>query len=365
MNWLISNIVSILGLHYGKNLRYTNIAYVCHMFRRISPLNIVMSGVFQSVAITVGLIFLFDRPWPDPNTKENVGYFIVIASLWGVISPALIWNYERNSTLKFLRSYRKFVGIGGRYKEVRREALANVKKDTSAKFIISTWVISCSIIFLLGGDYIQSLGISGVGDWLWWYIFVGVILFSYYTSIGICYSIKTVKVCSLIYPSSKIAEIYRTDNKLGLSFVGRFSQETTIPFLSGWMFAPILYSAYTLGSDFVSLFSLILFVIYQIFVAFTFFWPIFIVKRHVNYSKDEWYRLTNLKIREIIASKNGVGDIDYDAFNFHRNVRSDIDKISPWPLGLQTFARFLSFSILVPLIVGIATNSMDVFLRFF
>jgi len=234
----------------------------------------------------------------------------------------------------------------------------NIYDLTFNRWFTPIWILAAAAAFIGARKFVFGFGVSGYGDIFWWILFLGVILVAYYTSLGFCLSYKAYVLTTMISRARLDQRIYHPDGVFGLSFIGDFAFTTAAMFLSGWIFAPLVYFSGSASSGWRYFYSTPAFLleVFFIFTLLSFVIPIYIV--HYKILKEK-------KIHSVILYKiaNELTNIPHESFSedhlkkfdFARKLIDEIKAMPNWPLRLDTALKFSLVSIVVPVLAAIIT----------
>lgn len=350
MNHVIIWVVKFL-LHRTTTLdRLSSASNAIRAIHLAPPWNYLIVGLLQSLPVFSVILYMFIERRPYGTNPIEAYISLSLIGVWSFAFAFLVEKYERKAILRFLKDYKKFIGIGHGYQTVRRKALEKIS-GKRGYFMIKFIVIS-SVIFgyVMADEITTGFAIIYYRDFLWWILFFGAGLYGYYTSIGVCLAFKTIQICRCIDLSAEKMSIYRFDRRYGLSFVGIFSLRTTLPLITGWLLAPIVYMSIMLDKDMPNYPAIFLIIAYFIFVLVTFFYPIFLIRAQIKMIKETQGRDVNRTLRELLDE---FSQENFQKFLIYRAMREDIFHAQEWPLDIDTLTKFVFTNVTIPLIVGL------------
>jgi hypothetical protein len=309
------------------------------------------------VAFVLILLFLL-RSAEIKHTKREV-FALLLASLWAWLGPVLIWYYERFTVPYFVRKCKRIITDIGQYNIIRDKAYSNIMSLKFTRVFVPVWIVLVSIAFIRASAFISGYGIRGINDYFWWIIFLGVALMAYYTSLGFCFTYKTILLTMLVGKSKLDSNIYHQDGVFGLSFIGDFAFKTAMMFFSGWLFAPLMIlsgSSYGSSIDDLRSMRLLLLIMYTVYTIASFMIPIYII--HDKSLREKSNRASSyllLANRLAKALEVRLSEPQLKKFEFCKRMIEDIRLMPSWPLRLDTGLKFMITSIVVPILAAVLT----------
>jgi hypothetical protein len=305
------------------------------------------------VFVVLGLLFFLRSSELTRSPREVMA--LLLASFWAWVGPVLVWDYEKYVLPQFARDSKRVVAGRKQYDLIMRSVYKNVYALKFCRYFTPIWMLFVIAGFLAADQFVHGFGIHGYKDYFWWFFFVGVGFFSFYTSLGFCFAHKTLHLTNLIAQARLDKDIYHPDGVFGLSFIGEFAFKTAAMFFSGWLFAPLILmsvSANTIGQYLASI-QVLLLIIYFLFTVVYFFMPLYVIHSKIMKEKvirtRELYRLVN------IFSKSLESDQPEDMtkkYTFVKTIIDEVRSIPNWPLRVDTALKFTLTSIFIPVIAG-------------
>ncbi len=210
--------------------------------------------------------------------------------------------------------------------------------------------------FFQSAEFVSKFGIKGFDDWLWWVLFIGVVLYAYYTSLGFCFAYKSIYLVKLIEIDNVESNIYNNDGVFGFSFIGDFALKTNMMFLSGILMVPLLFFMidYNKLSDYALPFAMIL--IYVIYTVCVFIAPIYMVHRKIIKEKELLLQKYTQLANAINVELLGTFDVEgHGKLDFYRSLIGDVNKVGDWPLKFDQGVKFSLSSIILPILASVAS----------
>lgn len=342
MGSIIGSILRIFGYNSFRRNYVSSVTNTIDMIPCKKANRWIWGGLIHSIPVVlVFLMFWLTEAKPVRHGLE-IWAALLIASSWGFLGPSCIWIFERITLPKLWLDCSKRLTLDSDKRLVRKLIYSNTLNSMPFKVISILWMFAVSYYFFKSQFFVFGFGVGDFTTFEWWVLYIGVIFFSYYSALGICFSIRAVTIVKAIANCTILPIPYDADNSFGFSFVGDFAQRTNLMFLTGWLFVPLLtmlsmdgFSKGSLGA-----FSLIL--RYLLFVTIAFVAPILIIHKRLVAIKKVLLKGASSNIQECHARheedrKQGTA-INFLAF---RAIASDIKKMSVWPLNLDTLMRFI------------------------
>lgn len=225
-------------------------------------------------------------------------------------------------------------------------------------------VLTIFWIYVIAAGYLASLGfISNLignnklfSDWLFYVLSIGVLMISYYTSIGFCFAFKAVYITLLLVKCELKKNIYYHDGVFGLACVGDLAFQTSAMFCTGWFFAPLIILIGQHNGKTALLISYLMLFLYFVSTIVTFMIPVFLIHSKLYEFKEilikTFYEPAN---RAYLRTLLNWSEENQKQFDFYEKVYARIRSIPSWPLNFDTTLKILTTSVIVPTIVGIVS----------
>jgi hypothetical protein len=302
----------------------------------------------------IGIILYVRSADVTHSFKEKLA--LLLAASWVGVGPALIWYYERCILPQFAWDCRHIVASRNAFSTIRRATYSNVYELRFCRFLTPAWMLFVFLTFMIANPFISGFGIRGHSDILWWIVAVGVLLISYYTSLGFCLAHKAVYLTRLVARSKLQQKIYYPDGVFGLSFIGEFAFKTTAMFFSGWLFAPLIVMSANIHdiTEYLVSTQNMLLLTYFVFTAIYFFRPLSIIHHKIVREKRSRPRRIYAEANQLATAEHPPeADSIHKRMDFLRKILDDIRAIPNWPLRLDTAVKFVVTSLFIPVFAGV------------
>jgi len=197
-------------------------------------------GVLHIIPVVAVLIYLAlwrSTAWQD-DPKAMLA--LILSCSWVWLGPTLIWYYEIHTLPQFDKEAKKILNDDSQYRKLQSLIYSSIYNLKFSVIFTTIWVAAAALGYYKSSTFLLKLGIYDRSDIVFWIIGLGVVLVSYYTSIGYCYAYKAILLTKLVAASELRASVYWGDGVFGLSFIGKFALKTAWMFFSGWLFVPML-----------------------------------------------------------------------------------------------------------------------------
>lgn len=174
-----------------------------------------------------------------------------------------------------------------------------------------------------------------------------------YSAIGIAFAFRSIKWVNEICILQTDCNLYDADGVLGYGYLGRFSLDTAMMYVSGWFMVPVLYNvvAPSLGLYMVLWFTIM--TSYTLMLLLLFWIPVFVLHRRIIRSKCKIVeRFGESAVLALQKLQSKYTDAGAAKFEFHRNVLADARSIREWPLRVDELVRFSLSVVILPVIVS-------------
>ena len=286
---------------------------------------------------------------------------ILLACSWLFVGPQLIWFYESvaiRRCVKFTRRLRLKKTDAKNINDVARKWLY------SDRFNVFFTASFCAVVlwsYISNDDFIlRAIGYDDHGNWIYISVSLGVMLASYYASIGFCFSFRTAMIASAIAKSEIKINMYSTDGLSEFKFLGRFIFQTSLMFNSGWLFMPSMITMSRYSTSVNSYLSLYLLTFMFIASGFTgFIYPIIILHRKLINMKEQYIsKFQKDANKTLINATLHRSEEANKHFDFYEKLYLRIRSIPTWPLSVDTALRLILTSVLIPLIVALLSAQL-------
>ena len=181
---------------------------------------------------------------------------------------------------------------------------------------------------------------------------IGILVYSYYTSLGFLLAAKMVRLTYRLSKSSIVLDPWDPDGNGGFAFVGRHVQSASLSFASGMLFLPILLyvnhafvyeNAYIIYS-YASAYSIAILACVVI--------PIYFIHQAIDRQKKIQLRRIQRVLNRLAPQIPGGGSFaNYAEYRLAHDLYNHTKDISEWPFRLQEVLPAAGFAI-----SGIATT---------
>lgn len=320
-------------------------------------------GLLHFFPVVLVLLLLFTLRTSEIRHSGKDIIALLLAATWAWLGPVLIWYYEKVTLPRFAKSCRAIIADTQDYRILRHALCGNIYDLNICKYFTPIWILAAVVAFISANDFIIGFGVSGYHDIFWWAIFLGVVLIAYYTSLGFCFSYKAYLLTRIVSRARLDRRIYHVDGVFGLSFIGDFAFTTAAMFLSGWVFAPLIFFSVNQKSLWQYLYSTpaMLLEVFFIFTVLSFVIPIYIIHYKILREKSirsrSFYKIAN-ELSEI--PDNSISEDHLKRFDFAKKLIVEVQSIPNWPLRLDTALKFSMVSIFVPVLAAAITAILKV-----
>jgi hypothetical protein len=115
----------------------------------------------------------------------------------GVRRPSINMVLREIYFARFAKDCRSIIVDFNAYRIIRKNVYSNIWSLTFFRYFSPLWVAITVATYVSARDFIAGFGVRGISDAFWWVIILGVVLISFYTSIGFCFAYKTVRLTHL------------------------------------------------------------------------------------------------------------------------------------------------------------------------
>jgi hypothetical protein len=309
----------------------------------------LIGGLLHFVPVAVGLVVVFVlRRREITHTWQQVAS-LCLAAMWSFLGPASIWYYERYVLPRLNKNCRQRLSDSVQRRRMQRRIYSPIMHSRASRVIIGGWVLTVSVVFVNSARTLEGYGIGAVNDPLWWLLFAGVVMYAFYSALGVSFASRSLRLIHLLSWSTIRQDLYHRDGVMGFSFVGEYALATFLLFATGWLFVPAL----VIHAPDTNAFYLLV-VGYSGFLLFVFLFPIVSIHRTIVRAKAEI--ASPFRTRASAALKElgqRYDDKLADVFELDRTVVSDTHLVREWPVGVDVFVRFLLSVIFFPVFVGL------------
>lgn len=306
------------------------------------------------VIAVIGVVLYVRSPDVTHSLKEKLA--LLLAASWVSVGPALIWYYERCILPQFAWDCHRIVASRSAFRTIRQAVYSNIYELRFCRLFTPAWMLFVFLTFLVANPFISGFGVRGHTDTLWWIVAAGVLLISYYTSLGFCLAHKAVYLTRLVAKSKLQQDLYYSDGVFGLSFIGEFAFKTTVMFFSGWLFAPLIVMSANVHNitGYLTSTQNILLLTYFVFTGVYFVRPLSIIHHKIVREKRSRSRRIYVEANQLATAENPP-DVDalQKRMDFLRKILEDLRTIPNWPLRLDTAVKFVVTSVFIPIFAGV------------
>lgn len=274
---------------------------------------------------------------------------LYLAMSWSIVGPALIARYEMYTRPIFLKKCRRIIPLTSDFTRIRQLANSSLYTSIPSKFISLIWIVVVAIGFMYSSEFVNAYGLDGFNDWLYWFLFAGVIIFAFYSSIGFCLTYRAYELAQLVSKATLSDSIFHHDRTLGLSFVGEFAFKTIAIFSSGWLFGPLVVMIGYDGGGGYLVVPIVLLGIYFLTTVFAFFSLVYSVHlKLISEKKRLMSAYLDMADKSVELSRGSWSELENKKLQYAKEVIADIRSISEWPLKLGVAVKVATSSLLAP-----------------
>ena len=301
----------------------------------------IWGGLIHSVPVVLVFLMFWFVDSKLVRHDLEVWAALLLASLWGFLGPSCIWIFERITLPKLWLDCSKKISLDTDKRLIRKLIYQNSLDSITFRILLIFWMAAVSFYFFKSQTFVSGFGVGNFNTIEWWVLYIGVIFFSYYSALGILFSIRATIIVRAISKSKILPVPYDSDNSFGFSFVGDFALRTNLMFLTGWLFVPLLTMLSMDGFSRGSLGAFSLIIGYFLFVTIAFVAPILLIHKRLVAIKKVLLIGASSNIQEShVKHEHNRQQATAISFLAFRAIASDIKKMSVWPLNLDTFMRF-------------------------
>lgn len=309
------------------------------LFGAVPALAFVVYGLARAEYFTVGY-------------AASIGFLVVFL----LVAPYVVWYYDGVLLPSFFVAVSELVESEGRLAEISR---------SYQRWFSNRWWVPCILTFptvavlLFGGrSFVRSHGLFGLGDPLFWVVFLALLWIATFVAIGIAMLYTTLGIVRAIAAEELIIDPLHRDGLGGVSTVGYLAIRTTVMLSLGSLLLPLQFQ-YAISTG--SLVTAVIYfngVLYAVGIAVSFVYPTVLINRRANELRDETleelrdqYRTLKQQSQEprYGASLESTDQELELKLQRVRNEYRDFQQVTLYPLELSILARLVA-SVLLPLV---------------
>jgi hypothetical protein len=358
MATLIRLLLGLFGIRVDSRRRWCGVTNTIEALPGTKFTQQVLGGTLHVFPVILLLLYIYFRRLNSWALSGSESIALLLACSWTFVGPQLIWYYETVSIRKFVVKYRHLIEYKMETKALRRALYSSIYEMRINVVFTTFWVC------VLAAGYWSSLTFVAklIGnnelfrDWLFYVLSFGVLLISYYTSIGFCYAFKTVYITLLLAKCKLNNNIYYHDGVFGLSCVGNLAFQTSLMFSTGWLFAPLIILIGQHNGNTALMITYLMLFTYFMSTVVTFMIPVYLIHWKLYESKE--ILIKNFYVSANRAYSNNISkwsEASQKQFDFYEKAYARIRSIPSWPLNFDATLKLLTTSILVPTLVGLVS----------
>jgi hypothetical protein len=247
-----------------------------------------LGGTLHVLPVVLILLYTYFGRVNSWSISRSESIALILACSWVFVGPQQIWFYETVMMREFVIKYRHLIANITEAEGLKSDLYSGIyATKTNIVFTIflicliaaGYWASLSFISNLIGNDKLFS-------DWLFYVLSIGVLMISYYTSIGFCFAFKAVYITLLLVKCELKKNIYYHDGVFGLACVGDLAFQTSAMFCTGWFFAPLIILIGQHNGKTALLISYLMLFLYFVSTIVTFMIPVYLIHSKLYESKE-------------------------------------------------------------------------------